>query len=135
MAHSTHGKTIWLPTRLAILARDGWRCLACRRRGTWRRGRRSELELDHVVPGRGSNPANLVTLCAFCNNSKGDRTIEEWRPELLDEVLIALSSPIDRKLGRALARELAPRWVARESWTAKLARRAARDDVAQAVGF
>lgn len=111
MAHSTHGRVIWRPTRFAIYCRDDWRCLACGKRGIWRPGRRGNLELDHVVPGRGSNPTNIVSLCTSCNGSKNDRPLAEWRADLVDVVAIQLATPIDPELGRAFAWVLCPAWM------------------------
>jgi hypothetical protein len=111
---------VWLPTRLAIYARDHFRCLACGRRGWWRAG----LSLDHVVPGGPSTPANLVTLCLSCNSEKGDRPLRAWRPELAEKVRAALRLPIDRDRGRKLAEKVKPGWL--EGKRAKDARRRAR---------
>lgn len=86
---------LWVSTRFAIYARDGFRCVACQRS--------ESLSIDHVHPKRGNRPTNLVTLCKPCNSRKGARTIRRWRPELVDEVLVLLASPLDRKLGRELA--------------------------------
>jgi hypothetical protein len=54
--------------RIAVLERDGYRCVYC--------GRSSDvvpLNADHVVPrarGGRDDPANLVTACFDCNNGK-----------------------------------------------------------------
>lgn len=40
--------------------------------------------VDHVRPlsrGGWEHPANLVPACAWCNTSKGDRLLTEWRPD------------------------------------------------------
>ena len=34
--------------------------------------------LDHVVPGRGNGPDNVVAACSQCNFRKGDRSPAEW---------------------------------------------------------
>lgn len=63
------------PTRDAIFARDGWRCVYC---GESTR----ELTLDHVVPrirGGGQTWDNLVAACRACNHRKAGRTPEEAR--------------------------------------------------------
>lgn len=56
---------------LKILARDGYRCLYCGRKGTASR----RLEIDHVLPrswGGTNVSSNLATACSKCNNAKGD---------------------------------------------------------------
>lgn len=60
--------------RLAILDRDGHKCLKC--------GSTIALELDHVLPlskGGNSKPCNLQTLCTKCNSEKRD-TYADYRP-------------------------------------------------------
>ena len=56
-------------TRLRVLERDGYRCLAC--------GTTANLTMDHIVPaslgGRGKQK-NLQTLCHPCNRAKGLKT-------------------------------------------------------------
>lgn len=45
----------------------------------------NSFHVDHKVPiiRGGSNwPSNLQLLCQPCNNSKGARTMDEWRPNL-----------------------------------------------------
>lgn len=40
---------------------------------------------DHVIPlsrGGTHERANLMPACASCNCSKGDKLLEEWRPEV-----------------------------------------------------
>ncbi len=67
-----HARRRWRETRLAILARDGYRCTLC--------GRPGRLEVDHRVPvhafprdrrGRGPGEAdhadNLRSLCRGCH--------------------------------------------------------------------
>src|SRR5262245_59974765 len=114
---NVHGfRWIRLSTRLAIYARDGFRCLSCGRLGTWKPGRgtwsdhRPEaLSLDHVTPkcvGGSNAPTNLITLCVGCNSQRQDLPIGAWRPDLLDAVAIAVTTPIDRQLGMRLAEEL-----------------------------
>ncbi len=34
--------------------------------------------LDHVEPRAGNDSTEVVTACAGCNFSKGDKTLEEW---------------------------------------------------------
>lgn len=130
--HNKQGfRWIWLPTRLAIYARDGWRCLACgvalawkRGRGTWEDVRATAASLDHVDRAGGNSPANLVTVCVGCNSSRQDRAVCEWRPELAEVFAAATAVPIDRATGRELTRRLAPRVLA--NMAARNRRRPAR---------
>lgn len=75
--------------RAAVIARDGWVCVLCRRRLVRRsqspRTRGRTLHLDHIVPvshGGQDTVDNLRVLCATCNVSRGNRP---W----LDEELAA----------------------------------------------
>lgn len=39
-------------------------------------------QVDHIIPvsrGGSEEPDNLVWACQYCNNSKNNKTIEEWR--------------------------------------------------------
>lgn len=57
--------------RQAIYARDGRRCVWCRKQP-------EQLTLDHVQPRSlgGSNAThNLVTCCMGCNRERGDRSL------------------------------------------------------------
>jgi 5-methylcytosine-specific restriction endonuclease McrA len=66
-------------SRRALFARDGWRCVYC---GT----ASGRLTLDHVVPrSRGGESVweNVVTSCAPCNLTKGNRLLEETGLRLL----------------------------------------------------
>jgi 5-methylcytosine-specific restriction endonuclease McrA len=38
---------------------------------------RTYPEIDHVIPGAGNDPNNLVSACTPCNNYKGDRRPED----------------------------------------------------------
>lgn len=65
----------WDRLRAFIFSRDGNVCQYC---GS------TELPLhcDHVYPvirGGSDDPSNLTTACKFCNLSKGDRLLSEWR--------------------------------------------------------
>lgn len=53
---------------MAILERDGYRCVYCGRTPT-----ETILEVDHVLPrarGGSNEPTNLVTACQACNGGK-----------------------------------------------------------------
>lgn len=61
----------WTAVRHAVLARDGWACLVCRR------GRQhgTILDVDHVIawaerPDLAFDLANLRTLCRLHHNRK-----------------------------------------------------------------
>lgn len=57
-----------------IFRRDGGQCLAC--------GAQDDLEIDHIRPvtrGGDNSFSNLQTLCAKCNNSKGQSTVDYRR--------------------------------------------------------
>jgi len=59
--------------RRRILERDNYACQSC--------DSEDVLEIDHVIPisrGGSSDDDNLQVLCAFCNRSKGAKTLEEW---------------------------------------------------------
>ena len=86
-----------------IFARDGHRCVYCRRKAS----DAVQLTLDHVVPhseGGADNAANLVTCCLWCNTRRGVNDFDlfaEWlrRRDLGDadiesRVLEALSKPL-----------------------------------------
>lgn len=67
------------PSRTLIMKRDGFTCQYC--------GADRNLTIDHVIPqSRGGKDTweNLVTCCYSCNNTKDDRTPEEWGVELLN---------------------------------------------------
>lgn len=54
--------------RERVFERDGYRCVAC--------GATEDLTIDHRVPrsrGGSNHISNLQTMCAPCNNGKGDR--------------------------------------------------------------
>lgn len=61
--------------RMAILSRDGFRCVYCGRRG-------KSLRIDHRLPvSRGGEAtfANLSTACEDCDGRKGTMTAEEFQ--------------------------------------------------------
>lgn len=94
---------IWVTTRLAIYARDGWKCLACQSA--------EKLSLDHVKPtsqGGSNRPRNLITICFSCNSSRGSKPIRAWRPDLVPVVRRHVRRRLNREAARALALELRP---------------------------
>ena len=65
----------WAVIRSRIFARDDYTCQYCGARGC-------RLECDHIVPvakGGSHDDNNLTTACRTCNQSKRDKTLEEWR--------------------------------------------------------
>ena len=63
--------------RLAILERDGYRCVYC--------GARTQLCVDHIVAvaaGGTDDDENLQTLCRPCNTKKGTKPDEIARREI-----------------------------------------------------
>ena len=96
-------------TRLAIYARDGWRCVYCRR-GAEQAS--VGLTLDHLVPCMigGSNEAtNLVTACHSCNSRRQALTVRAFVRRLgaagagvADRIRRLVRRPLDRAEGRRL---------------------------------
>ena len=69
----------WRRLRETILERDGFLCRYC--------GEVANT-VDHVTPiTRGGTDAhsNLVAACGSCNREKGNRTLNEWRPNWTEE--------------------------------------------------
>lgn len=65
----------WRIIRERIFRRDDYTCQYCGAKGV-------QLQCDHVIPisrGGGNDDANLVTACKPCNQSKHNKTPEEWR--------------------------------------------------------
>ena len=61
------------PSRTLILRRDNFECQYC--------GADRDLTIDHVLPqSRGGSDTweNLVACCYSCNNTKDNRTPDEW---------------------------------------------------------
>jgi 5-methylcytosine-specific restriction endonuclease McrA len=67
-------------SRINLMARDRFQCQYCNKKP-----RRTELNLDHVVPrslGGRSTWENVVTSCVDCNRRKGGRTPRQARMKL-----------------------------------------------------
>lgn len=65
----------WTETRMAVFTRDNFTCQYCGAAGV-------PLECDHILPvsrGGSDDLSNLTTACAPCNQSKNNKTVEEWR--------------------------------------------------------
>jgi len=59
--------------RKKVYERDGGKCVYC--------GASDELVPDHIIPcakGGTDRPSNLVTACVSCNQSKRDRSVDEF---------------------------------------------------------
>lgn len=70
---------VWRSLRSQIFERDDYTCQYCGDRGV-------HLHCDHIVPvsrGGSNDISNLATSCQRCNQSKGCKTIEEWRGHTL----------------------------------------------------
>jgi hypothetical protein len=96
-------RAIAASTRCAILHRDGFACSYCRKALPVK-----GAQLDHLIPrkdGGAATPTNLVACCGKCNIERHYGRIE-WRA-VFAAVAQALR-PIDRAIGRELAREHYP---------------------------
>jgi HNH endonuclease len=64
-----HGRYFWDAARVVVFRRDRYTCRAC-----GRRGRRRDLEVDHIVEiargGASLQYDNLQTLCRACHRAK-----------------------------------------------------------------
>jgi 5-methylcytosine-specific restriction endonuclease McrA len=92
---------------MAIYARDDFACLNC---GEHEQEDQAHLSLDHVSDDGGHGPTNLITLCVSCNSGRGEREIEEFNPELARVARIQTAKPLDRALGRSLAKQRWPKY-------------------------
>ena len=71
----------WRRVRMAVLKRDGARCVCCG--ATPSDGVR--MNVDHIKPRKkfpelALDPANLQVLCEECNHGKGNWDQTDWRP-------------------------------------------------------
>ena len=58
-----------------VFQRDKFKCVYCGNEAS---------TIDHVVPierGGHNLQQNLVAACRSCNSSKGNRLLEEWKPD------------------------------------------------------
>lgn len=63
-------------SRSGVYIRDGFKCQYCGQRYKY-----EQLTLDHVVPrskGGQTTYQNTVAACVKCNNSKSDKSCDEW---------------------------------------------------------
>jgi len=120
---SGHGSN-WVrrSLRLAIYARDGWRCVYCCKKVYTGRGKalassKWAAQLDHVLAqelGGATDARNLVTCCAPCNTLKGSKSLavfaadlrlfrrKDFRAGMAARIRSALSLPPDRAEGLRL---------------------------------
>lgn len=66
----------WRERRAIVFACDDYTCQYCGAHGV-------SLQCDHIIPlsrGGSHELSNLATACRPCNQSKYNRTPEEWRP-------------------------------------------------------
>ena len=90
-------------SRFNVYARDDDTCQYC-----GKRHRRSELNLDHVVPrsrGGATSWENVVCSCVPCNLRKGGRTPEEAGMKLLRQPTRPRWTPIFRSAARRALHE------------------------------
>lgn len=108
-------KWITRKRRLAIYARDAWRCVWCCAGVVLPTGGTGDgtATLDHVVPrehGGDNTTPNLVTCCMRCNRLRASKTVYEFAMDLfythrlvgsvataIARVLRAVLSPLDGK--------------------------------------
>jgi hypothetical protein len=65
----------WRILHMTVFERDDFTCQYCGARGV-------SLQCDHIIPvsrGGGNELDNLTTACRPCNQSKRDKTPEEWQ--------------------------------------------------------
>ena len=71
--HHRLSRRPWARIRLAVLARDDWKCRCC---GAW------GAEVDHVIPlDRGGAVYDMANLQTLCTADHIRKTAEENRPE------------------------------------------------------
>ena len=102
------GAWIRTSTRIAIYARDGYRCGCCGELVAT-----EDLTLDHVISrsrGGSNGPENVYTCCRSCNCSRQDRSLRSFAGALVARRVARLCAlPLDRAAAR---RELAARRAA-----------------------
>lgn len=89
---------------LKILARDGYTCAYCGRKGS----AKVKLEIDHVTPESWGGPTtanNLVTSCARCNNRKSDLNLKLYMA-YLRERFGTDTAPIAARVKAALRKKV-----------------------------
>lgn len=112
MPHNTGMDWIRLHKRMAIYFRDDFDCVWCGQvfppdyRGYG-------LTLDHLDPGGGNEPENLVTSCKCCNSARGARSLKEWYRclkgkghnirRIQRKVQRLVKKPLNLEVGRILA--------------------------------
>lgn len=92
-----------ISTRCAILHRDGFTCVYCKKVLSVR-----AAQLDHIIPrkdGGASIATNLVTCCGPCNLG---RQHDKLDPLLMLHAITCAFRPTNQAIGRELAREHYP---------------------------
>ena len=98
--HITRGPR-WHTLRMAVLERDGFRCVDC--------GARGRLEIDHILPVRDRpdlafDPENLAARCPSCHAAKTHVEVgrappaydrQGWRQAVVE--LMADKKPIEHQ--------------------------------------
>lgn len=118
MARDTTGDTqrvTHTSKRLAIFARDGFRCVYCGNAFT-----ADDLSVDHVQPrmrGGDGSQGNVVTACRGCNTAKGGRRLSEFLAQSPDarRNFFRLARYVWPRHLQAVAEELARRGVVERS--------------------
>lgn len=75
--NKTRSRHIPASVRVAVLHRDGYKCVFC-----GRSAQQIQLEVDHIVPfsqGGSNRISNLQTLCIDCNRGKGAQFLRPIR--------------------------------------------------------
>ena len=83
-------------------ARYGGRCFYCRKKFGPQPLSRKLAHRDHIIAeshGGSDRLHNLVIACTPCGTAKGDRSIQDFRPQVAKEYLAALERHIARALG------------------------------------
>lgn len=68
----------WAELRERVIEEHGAACLYCEAADI-------PLAIDHVIPvsrGGSNHHSNLVPSCKRCNSAKGNKTWEEWSPQI-----------------------------------------------------
>lgn len=115
-AEYQHGTLHGMEVREYLLAKFGRACVYCGAMGV-------PLNIDHVRPrsrGGSDRVANLVLACIPCNQTKGNRPVEEFAPKRAAEILKRAKAPL-----RDAAAVNATRWALWRALDARMPTRTA----------
>ena len=101
--------------RLAIYARDGFRCAYC--------GSSHKLNLDHLKPrSKGGNhrAKNLITACQRCNLRRGDNPWWKFAGEIADNGDVIARIKRQRRRSIKNRRQWAKSILRNQSWSEAL---------------